>query len=127
MQMAFDFAALERKTPHAQTAGAFEAPFYADDLLPALQSTLASLADLDIRHEIERDYLEEWSGPDEVKQRLMATLDESWRRDRESIVQRLTRLEEQIKGPRPAHRPESMRHKDRACSGRNRVKRRSAA
>src|SRR3954463_348479 len=104
-----------------------EAPFYSDDLLPALQGTLASLADLDIRHEIERDYLEEWSGPDEVKQRLMAALEARWQRDREPIVQRLTQLDEEIRAPRKAHRPESVRHKGRACSGRTRVERRSAA
>jgi len=127
MQMLFGFAALERTTPHARTADTPEAPFYSDDLLPALQSTLASLADLDIRHEIERDYLEEWSGPDEVKQRLMAALEARWQRDREPIVQRLTQLEEQIRAPRKAHRPESIRHKGRACSGRTRVERRSAA
>ena len=127
MQMLFGFAALERMPPHAQTADAPEAPFYADDLLPALQSTLASLADLDIRHEIERDYLEEWSGPDEVKQRLMAALEARWQRDREPIVQRLTQLDEEIRAPRKAHGPESIRHKGRACSGRTRVERRSAA
>src|SRR3954454_3915783 len=86
-----------------------------------------SLANLDIRHEIERDYLEEWSGPDEVKQRLMAALEARWQRDREPIVQGLTQLEEQIRAPRKAHRPESVRHKGRACSGRTRVERRSAA
>ena len=125
--MLFGFAALERTPPHARTADTPEAPFYSDDLLPALQSTLASLADLDIRHEIEWDYLEEWSGPDEVKQRLMAALEARWQRDREPIVQRLTPLEEQIRAPRKAHRPESVRHKGRACSGRTRVERRSAA
>ena len=125
--MLFGFAALERTTPHAQMTDTPEAPFYADDLLPVLQSTLASLADLDIRHEIERDYLEEWSGPDEVKQRLMAALEARWQHDREPIVQRLTQLDEEIRAPRKAHRPESVRHKGRACSGRNRVERRSAA
>src|SRR5215217_6236063 len=116
MQMLFGFAALERTTPHAQMTDTPEAPFYADDLLPALQSTLASLTDLDIRHEIERDYLEEWSGPDEVKQRLMAALEVRWQHDREPIIQRLTQLEEQIRAPRKAHRPESVRHQGRACS-----------
>ena len=75
--MLFGFAALERTPPHAQTADTSEAPFYADDLLPALQSTLASLADLDTRHEIERDYLEGRSGPDDVERRLMAALEAS--------------------------------------------------
>src|SRR3954453_355258 len=97
MQMLFGFAALERTTPHAQTADAPEAPFYADDLLPALQSTLASLADLDIRHEVERDYLEEWSGPDEVKRRLIDALEAGWQRHRKPIFEQLTRLQAQIR------------------------------
>jgi hypothetical protein len=71
-----------------------EVRFYADHLLPVLQSTLASLADLDIRYETERDYLEEWSGPDGAKRRLMTALEAGWRRDREPIVQRLARLQE---------------------------------
>ena len=79
-----------------------EVPFYSDHLLPAFQSALASLADLDVRYEIERDYLEEWSGSDDVKRRLRAVLDASWRRDREPVVQRLTRLEEQIRASRRA-------------------------
>jgi len=78
-----------------------EPPFYPDHLLPALQSTLASLADVDVRYEIERDYLEGWPEPDEVKARLMAALEARWQRDREPIVQRLTRLEEQIGALRP--------------------------
>ena len=40
-----------------------EVPVYPDDLLPQLQQTLATFADLQIRYEIERDYLEGWSGP----------------------------------------------------------------
>src|SRR3954469_21557578 len=32
-----------------------EVPFYPDGVLPMLQSTFASLADLDVRYEIERD------------------------------------------------------------------------
>ena len=71
-----------------------EVPFYPDHLLLALQSTLACLADLDLRYEIERDYLEEWPGPDEVKRRLRAALEAGWRREREPIVQRLARLQE---------------------------------
>src|SRR3954447_12146450 len=37
--------------------GRAERPFYPDDLLPRLQQTLAILADVQIRFEIERDYL----------------------------------------------------------------------
>ena len=88
-----------------------EVPFYSDHLLSALQSTLASLADVDVRYEIERDYLEEWRGPDGVKRRLMAALEAGWRRDREPIVERLTRLQNQMRAPASAHGPESVRHK----------------
>jgi hypothetical protein len=79
-----------------------EVRFYSDHLLPVLQSTLASLADLDIRYEIERDYLEQWSGPGEAKRRLVAALEAGWRRDRAPIVQRLIWLEKQIRAPRRA-------------------------
>jgi len=104
-----------------------EPPFYSDHLLSALQSALARLADVDVRYEIERDYLEEWSGPDEVKQRLIAMLEAGRRRDREPIVQQLTWLEEQIRKPRPEHRPESMRHEGEVSSNKNELGHRSAA
>jgi len=125
--MLLHIAARECKGPSAEMTSAPEPPFYADDLLPALQSTLASLADVDVRYEIERDYLEEWCGPDEVKQRLTAALAASWGREREPIVRRLTRLEEQIRAPRPAHRPESVRPKGRMSSQQDGVAHRSAA
>jgi hypothetical protein len=44
-----------------------EVPFYADDLLPDLQGTLAILADFETGYEIARDHLVRWSGPMEVK------------------------------------------------------------
>src|SRR3954464_11652260 len=49
-----------------------EGPFYPDDLLPRLQQTLATLADVQIRFEIERDYLEDWLGSAEDKYWLVA-------------------------------------------------------
>ena len=119
--MHFGFASQAPRQDRTETS------FYADHLLPALQSTLAALADLDTRYKIERDYLEEWSGPDEAASHSEAALNASWQRGREPIVQRLTRLEEQIKAPRPAHRSESMRHKARISSGQDGVARRSAA
>ena len=103
-----------------------EVPFYSDHLLLALQSTLASLADVDVRYEIERDYLEEWRGPDEVKRRLMAALEAGWRRDRVPIVGRLTRLQNQMSAPASAHRPEGVRHEGGVGSNENGAARRSA-
>jgi hypothetical protein len=63
-----------------------EAPFYPDDLLPQMQQMLAILADLDLRHEIQQNYLGQWSGPREVKEHLMAELDQCHRANRERLV-----------------------------------------
>jgi hypothetical protein len=83
----------------ARTTDGAKATFYPDHLLPALQSTLAVLADLDIRHEIDRDYLEEWSGPDEVRRHLVAELEAEWQRAREPLVLRLAELQGQMRTP----------------------------
>ena len=63
-----------------------ETPFYPDDLLLRLQCTLAALADMETKYEIERDYLESWPGPRDVKERLLAELELGRRADRERIV-----------------------------------------
>jgi len=118
--MLFSFASQAPRQDRTETS------FYADHLLPALQSTLAALADLDTRYEIERDYLEEWSGPDEVKERLMAALEAGWQCNREPIVGRLTRLQNQMRAPDSAHGPESVRHEGGVGSNENGAARRSA-
>jgi len=82
----------EHKPFDAEPARTGETWLYPDDLLPALQRTLASLTDLEVRHEIERDYLEGWSGPDWVRRRFLAALDVGWQREREPIVARLCQL-----------------------------------
>ena len=66
--------------------GRAEAPFYPDDLLSQMQRTLATLADLDLRFEIQRDHLDQWSGPWEVKERLLAELEQCHRANRERLV-----------------------------------------
>ena len=63
-----------------------EVPFYPDDLLPQLQQTLALLADLETRYEIERDHLESWSSPREIKDHLLAELDQCHRANREQLA-----------------------------------------
>src|SRR3954465_8562301 len=83
MQMIADIA--------ARTTDGAKATFYPDHLHPPWQSTLAVLADLDIRHEIDRDYLEQLSGPDEVRRHLVAELEAEWQRAREPLVLRLQR------------------------------------
>ena len=93
--MLFGLASHKRTNSDARLTELSEAPFYPGDLLPALQNTLAVLADLDIRHEIDRDAVEGWSGPDEVKQLLRAELEAEWQRAREPIVLRWTELQSQ--------------------------------
>jgi len=78
-----------------------EVPGYPDDLLPQLQQTLATLADLQIRYEIERDYLEDWSGPAEIKERLVAELEQCHRANRERLASCLDDLR-QGQGIEPA-------------------------
>ena len=71
---------------------ASEIPIYSDDLLPDLQRTLAALADIETRYEIERDCLERWSGPAEVKDHLLAELEQCHRANRERFTLQLERL-----------------------------------
>src|SRR5215216_400108 len=59
--------------------------FYSDDLLPDLQHTLAGLADIETRYEIERDHLVRWAGSGEVKDRLLAELEQCYRANRERL------------------------------------------
>ena len=79
-----------------------EAPVYPDDLLLQLQQTLATLADLQVRYEIERDCLEDWSGPAEVKNRLVAELNQCHTANRERLVSCLAKLQREARRSEPA-------------------------
>jgi hypothetical protein len=107
--MLFDLAALERKDTPAEPTGTSEIPLYADDLLPALQATLAVLADLDIQREIQQDCLEEWSGPDEVKRCLMAESEASWQSARAACAVPSPASQPPGRGGRTPLRPRAVR------------------
>ena len=51
-----------------------------DELVPAVQSALAALAELETRYEMERERLEGWRGPKAAKERLAAALHDVWHR-----------------------------------------------
>jgi hypothetical protein len=51
------------------------APWYPNDLLAELQSTLATLADIEVRYEADRERLEEWAGPEAIKEKFAAQLE----------------------------------------------------
>ncbi len=68
---------------------------YSDELLAELQTTLAALAalaDLEVQYEIDRERLEAWDGPEAIKKKFAAQLEERHQRDREPYVQRLADL-----------------------------------
>src|SRR5690242_13858808 len=92
----------ERGTPAPL---AHMAPVLADpeDLVPALESTLSALTSLELRHEIELDCLEEWSGPDEIKQSLLAECDRMYQQARAAHLQQLAELQRQVRVARPTH------------------------
>jgi hypothetical protein len=79
-------AALRPLVPLPQTSS------YPDDLLSELQGTLAALADLEVQYESDRERLQAWDGPDAIKRKFAAQLEEHHQRDREPYVQRLADL-----------------------------------
>ena len=68
-----------------------------DHLVVAVQTTLAALLGLEIQHEIELDCLEEWPGPGEVKQRLLAERERKYRQARAVRLKQFARLQEQVR------------------------------
>ncbi len=79
-----------------------ESPTDPADLPPALQETLAILADLDSQHEEIRLKLERWSGPEAIKQQFFAQLEARHHREREAYVHWLAEFQARIRAiPRP--------------------------
>ncbi len=68
-----------------------------DHLVVAVQTTLAALLRLEIRREIELDCLEEWPGPGEVKQSLLAERERTYRQARALRLEQFARLQEQVR------------------------------
>jgi hypothetical protein len=71
-------------------------PWYPADLLPQLQSTLAALADIELRYHSDQEQLQAWAGPEVIKARFAAQLEERYQRERNPYVQRLTELEHRM-------------------------------
>ena len=101
--MRLDLHTYIRATEAIGPAGPSDAPFYPEDLLPALQDTLAALADLEVGFEIARDDLEECPGPEAEKQRGRLELEQAHRLAREPLLRHLAGLQDQIRGARRVH------------------------
>ena len=78
-------------------------PTDSDDLLPELERALSALTDLELRHEIEVDCLQEWSGPGEVRQGLLVECERKYQRARAVHLQRLALLQKQVRAIRSPH------------------------
>ncbi len=88
----------ESTMPHSSAAQEPFAPLaqaacYPDDLLDEIQTALASLADVEVRYEIDRKHSAAWTGPDSLQKRFAAQLEERHQREREPYVQRLSDLQ----------------------------------
>jgi hypothetical protein len=57
---------------------------------------LAALSEVEARYESDRECLKGWSGPDTIRVRFIEQLDARHAQERESLVQRLADLHQQI-------------------------------
>jgi hypothetical protein len=71
-------------------------PRYSKDLLHELQTTLAALADIDVRYDIEREQIAAHLGSEAAKAQLSSELEDHRRAEREPHVQRLADLHRQM-------------------------------
>ncbi len=69
-------------------------PIHPIDLTPEIQTTLAALADVETRHEIERERLERYGGPE--KERLRCELAARHQAERTPLVQHLAFLQQAL-------------------------------
>ena len=76
-----------------------------DHLAVAVQTTLVALLRLQIQREIELECLEEWPGPGEVKQSLLAEREQNYRQARAVRLQQFARLQEQVRTGCSPHGP----------------------
>jgi hypothetical protein len=75
------------------SASAMQCPWYPADLLPQLQSTLAALANIELRYQSDQGQLQGWAGPEAIKMRLAAQLAERYQRECNPYVQKLSELQ----------------------------------
>ena len=67
-------------------------PWYPENLLPQLQATLAAVADLKARYDIELEQLAGRSESDDMRTQMAADLEARFQAEREPFVQRLAEL-----------------------------------
>jgi hypothetical protein len=68
-----------------------------DDLLGELQHNLAGLADVEMRHEVEREQIEAWPGSIADKEHLSSECERRYHLKREPYLHRLNELQRQAR------------------------------
>lgn len=71
-------------------------PWYPDKLLPQIQDTLATLADIEARYETERKHLQTQAGSDAATRCFAAELEGRYQRERESCIRQLAALHQRL-------------------------------
>ena len=69
---------------------------YPDDLLCNIQATLAALADIELRYSVDQEQLQMWAGPQAIKERFAAQIEERYQRERGPYDQRLAALRDRM-------------------------------
>ena len=77
-------------------APSIHASFYPDDLLCDIQTTLAALADIEVRYRTDQEQLWAWTGPEAIKERFAAQIEERYQRERGLYDQRLATLRDRM-------------------------------
>lgn len=70
--------------------------FSDDDLTGEIQDILAALADVEVRYEVARERLAEWSGSEAEKERLGREINAHYRRSREPLAGILAELHQRM-------------------------------
>ena len=99
----------------ANDAGFLPQPLrmYSPEILPLLQSLLATLADIDVAHRSAIEAIRSGSAEDRLKRRAIATLQERHRATRAPYIRQLEDLEERIKAMPDWNKVSSRRDKER--------------
>jgi hypothetical protein len=70
--------------------------FYPDDLLCDIQAALAALADIEVQYRVDQEHLQAWAGPEAIKERFAAQIEDRYQRERGLYDQRLIALRDQM-------------------------------
>jgi hypothetical protein len=79
-------------TARLASASSMQCPSYPADLLPQLQSTLAALADIELRYHSDQEQLQGWGGPKAIKMRFAGQIAERYQRERAPFCSQVGRV-----------------------------------